>query len=160
MGLHYDLLKNYCKSQNIDLQIIVEDDLQKALKMINHGKADVLAIDLTFTKPRKRIYNFTIAHGYNHQVLVQRIKSRKDSVDYVTSVLELEGKKVYIQKGTVFKQQLKFLQEQTGADFEIIANPFPASTICLIITGYSLPYPNKKITSGFSCFILFSKFFK
>jgi len=120
MGLHYDLLKNYCKSQNIDLQIIVEDDLQKALKMINHGKADVLAIDLTFTNPRKKHYNFTIAHGYNHQVLVQRVKNKKESAKYITSVLELEGKKVYIQKGTVFKKQLKFLKEQTGAEFEIV----------------------------------------
>lgn len=120
MGLHYDLLNNYCKSHNFDLKIIVEDDMQKAINMINRGKADVLAIDLTYTKPRKRTINFTVAHGYNHQVLVQRVKNKRDSVDYITSILELEGKKVYIQKGTVFKSQLEYLQQQTGADFEII----------------------------------------
>ena len=120
MGLHYDLLKNYCKSQSIELQIIVEDNMDKALRMIKHGKADVLAIDLTFTKRRKRSINFTVEHGYNHQVLVQRVKNKRDSTDYITSILDLEGKKVYIQKGTVFKSQLIFLQEQTGADFEII----------------------------------------
>ncbi len=123
MGLHYDLLKEYCKSIGAELHIEVEDDLNKALRQINKGKADVLAIDLTYTKPRRNTINFTEAVGYNHQVLLQRERKGKKDTSYVNAILDLEGKRVYVQKGTVFKKQLEYLQEQTGTDFEIIEDP-------------------------------------
>lgn len=123
MGFHYDLLKEYCKAMGFHLSLIVEDDLDKALKMVGQGKAEILAVDLTYTKPRKKLINFTVSHGYNHQVLLQRKPNKKDSTDFISAVLDLDGKNVYIQKGTVFKDQLEYLQEQTGADFNIIEDP-------------------------------------
>ncbi len=119
MGFQYDLLKEYCLSHGFSLNIIVEDDLHKAIRMIKQGKADILAIDLTLTKSRKHQMNLTEPHGYNHQVLLQRRKSTNDN-SFVDCIIDLEGKKVHIQKGTVFKEQLEALQEQTGTEFEII----------------------------------------
>lgn len=119
MGFHYDLLKEYCLQNGFNLNIIAEDNLHKAIRMIKQGKADILAIDLTLTKSRKHQMNLTEPHGYNHQILLQRQKSPKDD-DFVDCVIDLEGKKVYIQKGTIYKEQLTVLQEQTGAEFDII----------------------------------------
>ena len=123
MGFQYDLLNEYCKAMGLDLDIVVEDNFRKGLRMIKNGEGDILALDITYTKSRRRYINFTGAIGYTHQVLVQRRRSRSDSTLFVRAVLELEGKKVYVQKGTVFKSQLEFLQEQTGADFQIIEDP-------------------------------------
>ena len=123
MGFHYDLLKAYCKAHDYELELKVEDDMHKAIRDIRQGKADILAIDLTMTKSRKRMLDLTEPHGYNHQVLVQRKHKKGDTVPYIHSVLDLEGQRVYIQKGTVFKDQLKHLQEQTASNFSIVKDP-------------------------------------
>lgn len=120
MGFHYDLLTEYCKAHNFTLELLVEEDFIKSLKMIDQGKAEILAVDITLTKSRKKDLNLTIPHGYNHQVIVQRKPNKKNKVAFLKDVLYLEGKKVYVQKGTIFKEQLEILKEQTGINFIII----------------------------------------
>lgn len=120
MGFHYDLLKEYCKEMGFKLNLIVEDDMHKAFNLINTGEADILATDVTFTMERKKNINLTEPHGFNHQVLLQRKNSKSDTTDFIHSVLELEGKKVYVQSGTIFVDQLEYLKKQTGAEFEIV----------------------------------------
>lgn len=123
MGMHYDMLKSLCKELNVELELIVEDDLEKGLNLLNSGKADILAADLTFTKPRSDYINFTHPIGYNKQVIVQRKKGygkkAKKGV-FLKRVLDLDKKKIYVQKGTIFVSELKHVEQITGSTFEII----------------------------------------
>lgn len=123
MGMHYDMLKALTKELNVELELIVEDDLEKGLELINSGKADILAADLTYTKPRTEHIDFTLPIGYNKQVIVQRKKGygkkAKKGV-FLKRVLDLDGRKIYVQKGTIFVSELKHVEQITGSTFEII----------------------------------------
>ena len=123
MGIHHDMLDILCKKLDVDLKLIVEDDLAKALEMINSGKADILAIDLTYTKERSKSINFTLPVGYNRQVIVQRKKAygkHTKKTKFLKRAMDLDGHDVYIQKGAIFKSELKHIEEITGSAFTII----------------------------------------
>ncbi len=123
MGFHYDLAKNLAKQNGWKLKITVEDDLQKAIELLNNEEFDLIAMDITKTKKRKSKIYFTNQIGYTKQVLVQRKKrgrKKTDSAKYITKIGELTHKKIYIQKGTVFKKNLLHIRDISLTDFEII----------------------------------------
>ena len=123
MGMHYDMLKLLSKKLEVDLELIVEDDLQTAFDLLKTGKADILAIDLTYTNTRSKEFEFTLPVGYNRQVIVQRKKAygkKAKKTAFIKRALDLDGKKIYIQKGSIFKTELEHIEEITGSNFDII----------------------------------------
>ena len=123
MGMHYDMLKILSKKLDVELEIIVEDNLDTAFAMMKAKKADILAIDLTYTKERSNDFNFTRPIGYNKQVIVQRKKAygkKAKKTPYIKRALDLDGEKIYIQKGSIFKSELEHVEEITGSNFTII----------------------------------------
>lgn len=123
MGFHYDLVKQFAKDRDWKFEIIVEEDLQKALEMLNDDKADLVAMDITHTKKRENIIEFTKSIGETRQVLVQRKqynKSKSDTSKYLKKATDLEGKTIYIQKGTIFSESLSHLMDNTATNFTII----------------------------------------
>ncbi|MCK5856605.1 MAG: transporter substrate-binding domain-containing protein [Bacteroidales bacterium] len=123
MGMHYDMLKTLSKKLNVELEIIVEDDLKTALAILKSGKADLIAMDLTLTKNRSTIVNFTSPIGYNKQVIVQRKKvygKKAGKTHFLKRALDLNGRQVHVQKGAVFRDELKHIEDITGSNFDII----------------------------------------
>ena len=123
MGIHYDMLKILCKNLNVELELIVEDDLDSSFLMLKTGKADLLAIDLTYTKERSNNFDFTLPIGYNKQVIVQRKKTygkKAKKTKFIKRALDLDGKRIIIQKGSIFKSELMHVEEITGSSFTII----------------------------------------
>jgi membrane-bound lytic murein transglycosylase F len=123
MGMHYDMLRILSKKLDVELEIIVEDNLDTAFAMIKARKADILAFDLTYTKERSKNFNFTQPIGYNKQVIVQRKKAygkKGKKTPFIKRALDLNGKEIYIQKGSIFKSELEHVEEITGSNFTII----------------------------------------
>jgi len=123
MGMHYDMLKILSKKLDVELELIVEDNIEKAFELIKKGKADILAYDLTYTNERSKVFNFTQAIGYNKQVIVQRKKTygkKAKKTAFIKRALDLDGKKIYTQKGSIFKTELEHIEEITGSDFDIV----------------------------------------
>jgi membrane-bound lytic murein transglycosylase F len=123
MGIQYDMLKRLSNDMDLDLEIVVEDDILKCLQMINRGEADILATDLTYTKSRADSINFTYPIGYNKQVIVQRRKNYRkkgDKAAFLKRALDLDGKTIYAQKGSIFINELHHVQEVTGSEFIIV----------------------------------------
>ena len=123
MGFHYDLVKQFSKDKGWKFEIIVEEDLQKALEMLNDDKADIVAMDITHTKTRENIIEFTKSIGETQQVLVQRKqynKKKSDTSIYLKKATDLENKTVFVQKGTIFKENLNHLKEITATDFTVV----------------------------------------
>lgn len=123
MGFHYDLIKILAKENGWKLEILVEEDLQKAIKILNNEKVDLIAMDITKTKKRKAEIYFTKQIGYTKQVLVQRKKygnKKTESVKYISKISELTNKKVYVKNGTVFKENLIHIKDNSLIDFQII----------------------------------------
>ena len=123
MGFHYDLIKAFAKSKGWQFEIITEDNLQKAIEMLNDGKAELVAMDITHTKSREKTIQFTESVGYNRQVLVQRKqygRQKLDTVIFAKNIRALKNQDIYIQNGTVFKENLMHMKDNSNINFNII----------------------------------------
>ena len=139
MGFEYDLLKLLAKHLNLELEIVVVRNLDRIFSMLNEGKGDLVAYNMTVTKARLKKVDFTDQHTLIHQVLVQRLpdnwrKMKRHQIDkmLLDNVTELIGKKVYVRKGSSYYQRLLHLSDEIGGDIDIVEVPGDVSTEELI----------------------------
>ena len=128
MGYQYEFLKQLCDYLDVELDLIVEQDLQKSMQMLNNGEVDVIAMGLTVTNERKQNLEFTDPILTTRQVLVQRKPQgyeKMATLDEIEShlirnTLNLAGKTIYIKKGTVYKEQLNVLANNIADSIIIV----------------------------------------
>lgn len=126
MGYEYELLSRYAKHLGVDLEVRIAPDLNYILEQLNDGEADIAAANLTVTRERAEVVNFSSPLLFTKQVLVQRTpgKGKKNSREkLVRSPAELIGKKVHVRKGSSFYQRLKNLSEESGGEIRIVEVP-------------------------------------
>ena len=128
MGYQYEFLEHLCKHLNVELNLILEQDLQKSMQMLNDGEVDVIAMGLTVTNERKQNLEFTDPILTTRQVLVQRKPQgyeKMATLDEIEShlirnTLNLAGKTIHIKKGTVYKEQLNVLANNIADSIIIV----------------------------------------
>ncbi len=144
MGYQYELLKLLADHLGVKLEVKVENDVDKNFEMLQSGECDIIAINLTVTKERARIIDFTYPHSQTHQVLVQRKpynwkRLRKDELEdtLIRNQLDLAGKVVYVQKGTSYADRMKNLSDEIGDSIILIekGNLEVEELIELVATG-------------------------
>ncbi len=121
MGYQFELLKALSQYLNVDLEIRVDNDLERSFRKLEQGQCDVLAINLTVTRERKKIIRFTDPIGQTRQVLVQRKPKgwRRMTLDAINralirNTLDLAGKTVYVQKNSSYAERLRNLMDEIG----------------------------------------------
>ena len=72
MGFHYELLKSFADQIGIDVEIIAENDPEKAYAMLKSGEADIIAIDSDTTMAATGKVRFSQPLDGSRLVLVQR----------------------------------------------------------------------------------------
>lgn len=127
MGYQYELLKLLADHLDVKLEVVVENDVDRNFEMLLEKECDIIAINLTKTKERSKIIDFTIPHSQTRQVLVQRKPQNwreltKDELDskLIRNQLELANKVIYVQKGTSYAERLKNLSDEIGDHIIII----------------------------------------
>lgn len=127
MGYQYDLLHELSKFLKLDLEIIVENDLEKSFSMLDQGKCDLLALNLTVTKERSVKYQFTIPTSHTRQVLVQRrppkwwvMHPEVLEKSMLRNQLDLAGKTIYVPQNSSYASRLHNLSEEIGDSIHII----------------------------------------
>ncbi len=127
MGFQKELLELLAETLNVKLEIIVENNLDKAFSSLINKKCDIIAISLTTTKERNKLFDFTIPICQTKQVLVQRkpqawtnLTKKKYENSVIRNQLELGGKTIYVQKNTAFADRIKNLSEEIGKTINII----------------------------------------
>jgi membrane-bound lytic murein transglycosylase F len=140
MGFHYELLKQFSEYLNLNLEIITENDINKAFDMLNTGQTDLLAVDLTILSSRKKEIRFTLPINQTRQVIVQRKPVRWRSMTgdeiekrLIRNQLELAGKAVYVQVGASSYDCLKSLEDQIGDTISIIEVPFETEELIAMV---------------------------
>ncbi|MCF8296287.1 MAG: transporter substrate-binding domain-containing protein [Saprospiraceae bacterium] len=130
MGYQFELLQNFAEHLGVDLEIVVSNSIEKSFKLLKEQKVDIIAVDLTVTKDRKKIVQFTVPHSITKQVLVQRLPdgwqkmSKKDlESKLIRSTIDLGGKTIYVQKNSSFVGRLKNLSNEIGKDIKIVEHP-------------------------------------
>ena len=128
IGYQYELLQNLTKYLNVDLELIIVKDLDKSIEMLNKGDIDLIAMGLTVTTSRARRLEFTNPILTTRQMLVQRKPAnyrKMKTADEIESHLirnqmDLAGKTIYIQKGSVYAQRLATLADEIADTIYII----------------------------------------
>ena len=115
MGYEYELLRNFARRQGVQLRLIVDADILGAYKLLNEGKADIIAINLFSNEERTKYGTFTDPLNSLSSVLVQ---SRERPL--INAVNGLNGKTVHVRKGSVYRSQLEKIEDSLQIDIEII----------------------------------------
>lgn len=127
MGFQYELLQGLAKELNVDLEIVVNNDLERNFQMLEAEKVDIIAVNLTVTHERSKRIDFTLPHNQTRQVLVQRkpenwrrMSTREVELSVIRNQLELAGKEIHVQSNSSFAERLKNLSEEIGDSIKII----------------------------------------
>jgi len=120
MGFKYELLQDLCKDLGVTLEIFVSNDLNETFEGLEKNRYDVVAKNLTVTKQRRKLVDFTVPLEQTIQVLVQREKQAGNDSIYIESILQLGNKKVHVQERTTFYRRLQNLSEEIGTNIEIV----------------------------------------
>ncbi|MCK5029576.1 MAG: transporter substrate-binding domain-containing protein [Bacteroidales bacterium] len=127
MGYQYELLQLLAEQLDVKLEVKVENDIDENFRMLIDGECDIIGINLTITKERSKIIDFTYPHSQTHQVLVQRkpenwknFSEKEIDANLLRNQLDIGGKVVYVQKGTSYAQRMKNLSDEIGDSIKLI----------------------------------------
>lgn len=131
MGYQFEMLKQFTDYLGVNLKLVINNDMNKAFEMLNAGEVDLIAMGLTITQDRQKIVDFTIPQIQTKQVLVQRKPENWrrmrtwDEIEekLIRNPLDLAGKTIHVQKGTVFAERLAILANEIGDTINIVVDP-------------------------------------
>lgn len=128
-GFEYDLVKKLAEHFNVELELKVVNNINTMFETLNKGEGDLIAFNLTVTKDRKNIVDFTDVINTTKQVLVQR-KPEKwyqmtlDDIEkqLIRDPLKLIGKTVVARSSSAYIERLHNLSEEIGGDINIVSS--------------------------------------
>lgn len=127
MGYQYDLLNQFAERLDLDLELRVNNDLDDAFSQLNAYECDIIAINLTVTKERKKRVSFSDPITTTRQVLVQKMPDNwqvmsKYNLDkyLIRNQLDLAGKTVHVMKNSAFAHRLRNLADEIGDSIHIV----------------------------------------
>ena len=147
MGFHFELLKAFSDHIGIDLEIVTENHLDNAFRMLHTGEADILALGLTVNATRKKDILFTEAIDETRQVLVQRKPNNwrtmtRNEVEkrLIRNQLDLSRKTVYAQKGSSHVERLYSLANEIGDSITVVEVPYESERLIKLVEKGEIDY--------------------
>lgn len=139
LGYEYEQLRLFAKSIGVELQMIIAKNLDTIFNQLNSCEADIVAANITVTKERSELVDFSSPFILAHQVLVQRkpegwenMTAKERDLKLIRNTVDLSGKNVFVRKGSSFYSRLKSLSEEIGEKINIIEAPGEVNTEQLI----------------------------
>lgn len=127
MGFEYELLEMFSHQLGVELEIRMINNLDSVAPLINSGRADLIAANLTLTKERSNILSFTAPLLYTRQVLVQRMPENYWKMPWhrveeklIRNPIELAAETVYVKRNSAFYSRLLNLSDEIGEDITIL----------------------------------------
>jgi membrane-bound lytic murein transglycosylase F len=147
MGFHYELLKAFSDHLGIDIEIVSENSIENAFRMLKEGQVDLLAMGLTVTPSRKDEIRFTEPIDSTRQVLVQRKPHKWQKMSFsafeskmIRKYSDLANKSIYVQKGSSHTGLLSQLSKEIGLPVTIIEVPFEAEALIELVDKGEISY--------------------
>ncbi len=126
MGYQFEMLQALANHLDLELEVSVSNDLDKNFRDLKEGVVDLIAMNLTVTADRKQQVSFTSPLLQTRQVLVQRKPERWENMqrkqlenNVLRSQLDLAGKTIYVQAGSVYANRLMTLSNEIGGGIRI-----------------------------------------
>ena len=115
--------------------------------MLQQGKCDLLALNLTVTKERSSKVQFTIPHSHTRQVLVQRRPKRwwvmhREVLEksLLRNQLDLAGKTVYVPRNSSYAARLHHLSDEIGDSIHIVETEDDFETLISKVSHGDIEY--------------------
>lgn len=145
LGFQFELLKRLAEHLDVKLEIVVNNNLDEAFKGLLDGSYDIIANNLTVTKNRSRIVQFTNPHSQTRQVLVQRVPSKKALVSdsghkLLRNQLDLAKKTVYVQKASSYARRLYNLSDEIGDTIRVVEVPQEVEELIELVSKGEIDY--------------------
>ena len=105
-GLEYDLAVAFSAflGNKKQIEFIVVDSIQKVIEALKTNQADIAAADLTVTKARQKVIDFSTAY---HTVQQQVIYNKDVTSNPAKQIKRLVGKKIVVPASSSFVERLK-----------------------------------------------------
>ena len=139
MGYEYELLNAFAKELGVKLELVIAKDMNTVFSQLNNGEVDIVAANLTVTKERLNLVDFSSPLMLVPQVLVQRKPKGWENMtkeelndSLIRNVVDLSGKNISVRKGSSFYSRLQSLSEEIGEKINIIEAPGDQETEELI----------------------------
>ena len=127
MGFQLEILEQFAKYHNLELQIIVENNIDKGLEMLMNRDCDILAQSIIITTEGDLIYEYTVPIRQTKQVLVQRKPTGYELMTYnqiedslIRALDKLDSKTLYAHKGSVSLVSLQNLSNEIVENFYVV----------------------------------------
>jgi membrane-bound lytic murein transglycosylase F len=147
MGFHFELLKAFTNHLGIDLEIVTENRLDYAFRMLHNGKADILAMGLTVNASRKKEIQFTEPIDETRQVLIQRkphnwpaMTNSEIERRLIRNHLELSRKIIYAQDGSSHIERLYSLADEIGDSIIVVKVPYESERLIRLVAAGEIDY--------------------
>jgi membrane-bound lytic murein transglycosylase F len=147
MGYQYELLQELANHLGIKLDVMVSNDLEESFNYLIDGKCNLIAINLTIIKERKKYFDFTEPHTQTRQVLVQRKPGNWKSLgkpelekQLIRNQLDLAGKTIYVEKNSSFAERLKNLSDEIGDSIFIEEVQERSEQLISLVAGGDIDY--------------------
>lgn len=116
MGFEYEILHEFAKELGVELEIKMIDNLDNVIDELDEGSGDILACNLTVTRERAKLIDYSIPILSISQVLVQRKPNPKEepSLPLITEPSQLARKKINVWKKSSYYDRLISLQDEIG----------------------------------------------
>ena len=129
MGFEYEILNHLANDMRVKLEITVRSNDETLFQDLYDKKYDLLAKNLTISKNKDDLIEYTHPLIQPPQVLVQRKPEKwrtmnSDSVEksLIRNQLDLEGQRIYVPKGSPQEIRLNNLSDEIGAEIEIVTD--------------------------------------
>lgn len=139
MGFEYELLKRLTDHLKVSLKIKLVAGIEQSIDLLNKGEGDILAFPLTITEERREFLAFTDPHFNTHQVLIQKKPANWRmqppalvEKKLVRDTVQLIGKKVYVMKGSSYRDRMMEISKNLGGQITVIEDSAAAETESLI----------------------------
>ena len=126
LGFQFEMLQELANHLNLALDVSVSNDLARNFNDLQEGNVDLIAMNLTVTSHRKQDVAFTEPLLQTRQVLVQRkplnwekMNEKQLESSLIRNQLDLAGKEVYVQSGSVYENRLRSLSNEIGGGIDI-----------------------------------------
>lgn len=128
MGFGYELLTDFCRAYNLDLELLVNENLDSCFAMLDSCEVDVVAVGIGANREMKRRFFLTDPIMMQKSVLVQRLPkgwSKMSTVNEVEnqllrSPIDLAGKTIHLPAGSHSVRLMRQLSDQIGDSIAIV----------------------------------------
>ncbi|MGL5272237.1 MAG: transporter substrate-binding domain-containing protein [Phocaeicola sp.] len=140
-GFHYELLTAFATSKGWKVEITPEMEIDKQIESIMNGEYDLLANSRALTTYPDDSLQYTDPFLFTQLVLVQRKATSEDDSLYISNLLQLAEKKIYIPKGSPAMVRIQNLSNEIGDTIYIEEfEKYGAEQLLALVAGGDIDY--------------------